>query len=255
MCVLAFAYKVHPKYPLIFISNRDEFYQRATRKAQFWEAERFPGILAGKDLEAGGTWLGLQEKGRWGALTNYRAIQNIKEDAPSRGHLVLDFLKTEISAIDYLSNLQKTASLFNGFNLLLSDEQGIYHYSNVTHLITIIQPGIHVLSNALLNTPWPKTKKIKALFIEALQQNKIASEDLFSILNNKEKAAEDLLPKTGLSPELEKEVSSIFIETPNYGTRCSTLLLQDNDKNIYFTERSYSETHSKEVDLQFEIKL
>ncbi|MDZ7806331.1 MAG: NRDE family protein [Gracilimonas sp.] len=145
MCLITFAYKKHPKYELILAGNRDEFYGRPTRSAQFWTDEGHPDILAGKDLEAGGTWLGIHKDGRWGALTNYRDPTIIKEDPPSRGELVMNYLTSDSSAIEYLQDLSTSAQDYNGFNLLLWDSGHFYHFSNQSKRMSTIEPGIHGL--------------------------------------------------------------------------------------------------------------
>ncbi len=239
MCLITFSYKNHLNYELILAGNRDEFYGRPTRKAQFWTEENYPDILAGKDLEGGGTWLGVHRNGRWATLTNYRDMTEIKENAPTRGTLVLNFLKNKLSAKEYLEQLAPKADLYNGFNLLLSDDSGIYHYSNHTHKINRVSPGVHGLSNALLDTPWPKTTRAKSGLNKVIQDENIDKEALFKILADEEVAPQNVLPDTGLSKEMERAVSPIFIKTKDYGSRCSTVLLIDKEGNIDFTERRF----------------
>lgn len=255
MCLIAFAYNVHPEHPLILISNRDEFYDRPAQKVHFWNKEGETKILAGKDLEGGGTWFGVGENGKWGAVTNHRNIESIKEDAPTRGDLIPKFLKSTDSAENYLSQLKKDAANYNGFNLLLGDENGVYHYSNISDVITKIQPGVHGVSNALLNTPWPKLELAKNELKDKLQTNNIDQESLFSILKNEKKAEVHELPETGLTEELELAISSIFIDIKNYGTRCSTLLFVSQNGNMKFVERTYnSENNSNLEDEVFVVK-
>lgn len=239
MCLITFAYKNHPKYNLILAGNRDEFYGRPTRKAQFWTDENHPEILAGKDLKGGGTWLGVHKDGRWGALTNYRDPSIIKEDPPSRGELVLGYLKSDKSGMDYLQDITKKADEYNGFNLLLWDSKGFYHYSNQNKKVTNISDGVHGISNALLDTPWPKVTAANRQLEKIISREEINKEELFQLLADDTKASEDELPVTGISRDLEKAVSSIFIKTENYGSRCSTVLLIDKEGNIDFTERSF----------------
>ena len=239
MCLITFAYKHHPEYNLILAGNRDEFYGRPTRKAQFWTEEKQPDILAGKDLEGGGTWLGVHKDGRWGTLTNYRDPKIQKDDPPTRGELVINFLKSGKSAMDYLQEVTKKAEEYNGFNLLLWDANGFYHYSNQNKKVTNISDGIHGISNALLDTPWPKLTSANRQLTEIIQEKKIDKESLFDLLKDETKASEENLPVTGIPRDLEKAVSSIFIKTENYGSRCSTVLLIDKEGNIDFTERSY----------------
>ena len=220
MCLITFSYKNHPFYKLIVAANRDEFYQRPTRAAQFWTDEQLPDILAGKDLKANGTWMGVSKTGRWGALTNYRDPSNINENAPSRGDLVLDYLKSNSNERAYLKEIKENGKKYNGFNLLIGGKDSLYHFSNETNSIKEIEPGIHGVSNALLDTNWPKL----------------------------DQAPDEKLPSTGIPYEWEKAVSSIFIKTDNYGTLCSTLLLVDYEGNAEFTERRYNVENCKIID-------
>lgn len=254
MCLIAFAINVHPDYPLILIANRDEFYNRPTRSAQFWEAEGFADILAGKDLKAGGTWIGINKNKRWAALTNYRDLHSLKENPPSRGSLVLDFIKSNSSAENYLGNIQKDAALYNDFNLLLFDGKEITYYSNISNTIQSVSNGIHGLSNALLDTPWKKVDRIKSDLENAIQNNHLEKDFLFDLLCNEDKANPEDLPSTGLSLELEKAMSSIFIHTPFYGTRCSTIIIKDKNGKVTFTERKYSENKEILGEVNYEIE-
>lgn len=248
MCLITFAFNAHPKYRLILAANRDEFYERPTRKAQFWTKEGYPDLLAGKDLEAGGTWMGAHSSGRWGALTNYRDPSWVKKSPPSRGALVLDFLKNDESPPLYLQNHRPKASEYSGFNLLLGDMDMIYHYSNVTDKITELKAGVHGVSNALLDTPWPKLDQAKTELEKAVQKDTIEPEQLFELLKNEQKPPEDKLPDTGIPKEWEKAVSSVFIKTETYGTRCSTLLLIDHHAQATFIERRYNPKTSEIIE-------
>lgn len=239
MCLITFAYKKHPKYELILAGNRDEFYDRPTRSARFWKEEGQSDLLAGKDLKAGGTWLGINKDGRWGALTNYRDPTIIKKDPPSRGELVTDYLTSDNSAIEYLQDLSTTAQNYNGFNLLLWDSGHFYHFSNQSKRMTTIEPGIHGISNALLDTSWPKLNRANNKLEELISSENIEKEKLFDLLQDQTKAADDDLPVTGIPRDLEKAISSIFIKTESYGTRCSTILLIDKNGNVEFTERTF----------------
>jgi len=239
MCLIAFSYDDHPKYKLILAANRDAFYERPTRAAQFWNEK--PDILAGKDLKAGGTWMGIHKDGRWGALTNYRDPSIKKENPPSRGELVLNYLGNNHSAIDFIRSIKSKSNAYNGFNLLLGDSSGIYHFSNQAHEITKAKPGIHGISNALLDTPWPKLTVAKAGLKEIISKADFSREELFELLKNDAKAVDEELPDTGIPYEWEKTVSAIFIKSQNYGTRCSTILLIDYEGKVEFTERRFIE--------------
>ncbi|PKR81449.1 hypothetical protein CW751_05185 [Brumimicrobium salinarum] len=239
MCLIAFAYKISPEYPLILIANRDEFYERPTQKAHFWKTDHETKILAGKDLKGGGTWLGVNDNQKWAAVTNYRDLENIKNDAPTRGDLIPSFLNSSKSGENFLLDLKGNADQYNGFNLLVGDENGIYHYSNVSDVVSELEPGIHGVSNALLNTPWPKLNFAREALSKEIKESDFSEEALFQILKDTGKAQKDQLPETGLSKTLEKELSSVFIDTDGYGTRCSTLLLKDKVGDMKFVERTY----------------
>src|SRR5690554_1340512 len=247
MCLIAFAYKSHPDYPLILITNRDEFYNRPTRKAQFWIKEGHPEILAGKDLTANGTWFGVHKNGKWAILTNYRDLNNVKNDVPSRGDLVLNYLKSNLSVRDYATKIKKDADKYNGFNLLIGDKNDIIHYTNELDLITLVPHGVHGLSNSLLNTPWTKTENSKAQLQDLIAEDNLDIDQLFEILLDETKADDEDLPETGLSKAMEKAISSSFIITPDYGTRCSTILMIDTDGKIAFIERTFK-TGTKDIE-------
>jgi uncharacterized protein with NRDE domain len=248
MCLIAFAHNVHPDYKLILVANRDEFYGRPTRQAQFWIEEDHPEILAGKDLEAGGTWMGINKDGRWGALTNYRDPSWKREDPPSRGHLVLNYLSGNDSPQVYTGNLESSSDAYMGFNLLAGNGDQLFHYSNKSDVVTEVKPGIHGVSNALLDTAWPKLDTAKKDLEAIISSGDFKIEDLFGMLYNTETAPESKLPDTGIPKEWENAVSSIFIKTENYGTRCSTLLLIDNTDKVTFAERRYKTSDHSVID-------
>jgi len=239
MCLIAFAYQSHPKYRLILAANRDEFYGRPTRKAQFWHEEGFPDILAGKDEEAGGTWMGVSKSRRWAALTNYRDPNWKLENPPSRGELVLNFLKSNLSAKEYLKQVEEHGSQYVGFNILIGDSTHLFHYSNYDRSPVEIKPGIHGVSNALLDTPWPKLDHAKSALSDNVQSVEPDKQALFTFLTDGTMAADEDLPKTGIPYEWEKAISSMFIKTDRYGTRCSSVLFIDHEGNIDFTERRF----------------
>jgi len=240
MCVIFFAYRQHSEYPLILLANRDEFYERPTAPAEFWEDA--PNIFAGRDLVHGGTWLGITKSGRFAAVTNYRDPFAPKGRF-SRGDLVSDFLKTENSVEDYLKKIQTNAADFSGFNLLVGEFnpqiQTLGYYSNREGKVKILAPGIHGLSNHLLDTPWRKVNKGKAELTKFLQNSELEKERFFKLLNDKTLADDTDLPDTGIGFEREKLLSAIFIETPIYGTRSSSVVLVNKDYEISLDERNF----------------
>lgn len=237
MCLIFFAYDQHPRYKLIVGANRDENYQRPTRGARFWNSH--PNILAGKDLEAGGTWMGITRSGRFSAVTNYRDPNILKKDPPSRGHLVLDFLKQSESPEVYLEHVDQKADRYDGFNLLVGTPADLYYYSNQQKAIQRLSPGIYGLSNHLLNTPWPKVKRARSQLRHIIQQPSISETALFDLLSDDVEAPENQLPDTGIPKEVERMISPVFIKSENYGTRCSTILLIDRNNKVTFKERRF----------------
>jgi uncharacterized protein with NRDE domain len=234
MCLIFTAINYHPLYKLIVAANRDEFYSRKTAAAGYWTD--YPDVLGGRDLEAGGTWMGMTKKGKISMLTNYRDPKNIKTNAPSRGFLVADFLEQEVEAASYLKRIEP--SKYNGFNLILGDVNNLWYLSNYKEGITKLDNGLYGLSNALLNTPWPKVVRGKMKLAPILGRSDVNKEELMEFLYDTEVATENL-PNTGVSPDLEKALSSMFIKTPNYGSRCSTVVLVDKDDHVQFSERVY----------------
>jgi uncharacterized protein with NRDE domain len=241
MCLILFALHTHTKYKLILAANRDEFFNRETQFAQFWNDDR--NILGGKDMSSGGTWLGMHSKGRFVAITNYRNTEREISNPISRGSLSREFLTYSESTSDFIRRISSTRQQFSGYNLLLSDDgfQSIVHYSNITDEATVIKNGIHGLSNAFLDSPWPKVEIGKKNLAEAISSPTLKPTDLISILKNRDKAPVRLLPRTGISTDLEKKLSPVFISMKGYGTRCSTALLVDNKNEVSFLEVSYNE--------------
>jgi uncharacterized protein with NRDE domain len=237
MCLILFAYHVHPSYPLIIAANRDEFYERPTAPAAFWEDT--PSVLAGRDLEKGGTWMGVTRTGRFAAITNYRAPGHARPDAKSRGFLVSDYLTGTDAPQAYLEKIQHAREYYNGFNLLVGDTESLYYYTPLHNEIEEVSPGIHGLSNHVLDTPWPKVRKGTEKLKQALHDKIMNETILFSILSDAEEAPEEELPNTGIGKKWERLLSPLFIQSETYGTRSTTVLTIDNDNNVMFTERFF----------------
>lgn len=252
MCLILFAYHVHPTYKLIVAANRDEFYERPTTHAHFWEDQ--PQILAGRDLLKMGTWMGITKTGRFSALTNYRDPNEITAEKQTRGDLVADFLKAEILAKTYLAEVAKKRDFFPGFNLLAGTKDELYFYSNIENKLKKLEPGIYGLSNNLLNTDWPKVKRGKAGLTRIINEsdNKITAE-LIKLLQNSERAPDKALPNTGAPLEWEQLLSPLFIESEGYGTRSSAVLLL-SDTEIQLTERVYSQGKTKDQEFRIDLR-
>ncbi len=239
MCLILLAYQQHPKYKLILIANRDEFHNRPTEKAHWWQ-DRNSEFLAGKDLEGNGSWLGINRHGKFAALTNYRDPFNVKKNAPTRGHLVTNYLESRQDDITYLDSLERCKNSYNGYNLLFGDANQINYYSNYHKSMMSLEAGIYGLSNALLDTPWPKVIKGKEKLKRLIEnENDFSVESAFKNLCDTALAEDNVLPDTGIGYEREKAISSMFIETNGYGTRCSTIILVDYDNKVSFHEKSY----------------
>lgn len=237
MCLIFLSVKNHPAYKLVIAANRDEFYQRKTAPASFWFDH--PSILGGRDLEASGTWMAVNKQGKISMVTNYRDISNINPNAPSRGQLVTDFLLNYDRPLDYLTQVEKKGKAYNGFNLVVGTADQLGYYSNYGKSVEELSPGLHGLSNHLLNTPWPKVVRGKEKMKVALSENDLKPAKLFELLSDDLTAPDDQLPDTGVGLERERMLSSMFIKSPNYGTRCSTVVLIDHSDNVYFSERVY----------------
>jgi uncharacterized protein with NRDE domain len=253
MCLILFAYKVHPFYNLIVAANRDEFYERPSAPAEFWEDS--PHVLAGRDLKEGGTWMGVDRQGRFAAITNYRDPAAFKTGAPSRGKLVSNYLIGSKNADTYLGTVSRHLDKYNGFNLICGDSTGLFICSNRGEKKKL-PPGIYGLSNRLLDNPWPKVLKGKKGLTAAMPEKGDDLEDaLFTILSDKKKAPDSKLPQTGIGLEWERLLSAIYIESPSYGTRSSTVLLIGKNGYIRFVEKVFDGKPEPWVESRFSFRL
>ncbi len=251
MCLITFAYHIHPKYKFILAANRDEFYARPTSPAGWWEDH--PNILGGRDLEAMGTWMGMNRNGRFAAVTNFRDIKNINPKAKTRGNLPTDFLLGSSSPENYVREIHQEGKQYNGFNLIVMDDEIAYvsNYNDETYDLNF---GLYGLSNALLDDRWPKVEKAKAK-LEVLIQKDFSLESLTEMMSDTHTAADALLPETGLEYAREKALSAMCIQTPDYGTCCSTAIRIDYDGNVEFMEKSYPVGGRRDRTLTFEFKV
>src|SRR5215475_6665728 len=250
MCLILFAYRAHPAYRLVVAANRDEWFQRPTAPAAFWADA--PDILAGRDLEQGGTWLGVTRHGRFAAITNFRDPGNHRADAPSRGGLVSAFLRAEIAPAAYLEQLRPDASAYNGFSLLVGDRTSLGYLSNREGRIRDLEPGIYGLSNDLLDVQWPKVQLGKQRLAAWLDDDR-RPEALLALLDDTRAAPDAALPRTGVSLEWERRLSSLRIVGEGYGTRSSTALVIGSAGEIRFVERSFGEDGVESGVAQFAI--
>jgi uncharacterized protein with NRDE domain len=255
MCLIFLALKKHRDYKMVIAANRDEFYNRRTAAADHWPDH--PDLIGGRDLEAGGTWLGMTLGGKISMITNYRDPKNINPSAPSRGQLVSDFLIEDVDAEKYIRDIQPRANVYNGFNLIVGNTEELFYLSNYGKGIQHLSAGLFGLSNHLLETPWPKIVRGKAKMEKLLSDpSPLLPARLFEVLYDDVFAEDTMLPDTGVGLERERVLSSMFIKSPGYGTRCSTVILVDHQNKVSFTERVFDlktfEFSEKRFD--FEIK-
>jgi uncharacterized protein with NRDE domain len=253
MCLIFLSLNNHPNYKLIVAANRDEFYARKTAPTHFWEDN--PNILGGRDLEASGTWMAMNKIGKISLVTNYRDPAHINPTAPSRGQLVTDFLINKDSPEAYLQKVRTHASEYNGFNLLTGNPGELFYLSNYKSGIQKLESGIYGLSNHLLDTPWPKVEQGKDKFSRAISKSVIEPEVLFEMLYDEKRAEDQLLPDTGIGLERERALSSMFIKTNGYGTRCSTVVLIDRQNNVLYSERTYNVATFEHNTLSFQFQI
>lgn len=239
MCLVAFAWNTHPDYRLIVAANRDEWHDRPAAPAAWWNDH--PQILAGRDLKAGGTWMGVTRSGRFAAITNFRDPADRKSTARSRGELVTAFLLGDETPLAFLTATKKVAFDYNGFNLIVGDDTALAYFGSVDGSIKSLEPGVYALSNHTLNEPWPKVTMAKSALDAALQAK--MSEDarqmaIYAILSDTSVAPDDALPNTGVGIEWERVLSPALIVTERYGTRASTILSVDKSGGVAFEERT-----------------
>lgn len=248
MCLIVVAWQYHPEYPLIVAANRDEYYDRPTESAHIWEqptdlptaGPQTKGLLAGRDLTGGGTWLGINDTGKFAAVTNYREGLQEKQ-LRSRGELTTGFLDSDMRINQYAQECTDNGNQYNGFNLLLNEADQLVYCSNRRPDIVPLTPGIYTLSNHLLDSPWPKSVHVKEALEPLLSPtNSINVEQLIDCLQRREPFADEHLPYTGVGLELERMLSPPFILSPNYGTRCTTVMLKNKAGKTQFVEQNYN---------------
>lgn len=237
MCILFVAVNQHQDFPLIIAANRDEFFNRGTSESHIWQGQQ--GIIAGKDLQAGGTWMGVNQLGFIASLTNIRAPQTVNVIARTRGELVSHYLQSPRQ--DYAQRLRSTRGNYNGYNLLFGKWNDLAVYNNQLDSLQSLTTGFYGLSNASLNSPWPKINKGVGKLEEYCQNGQdINPEILFGLLLDTQQAPDQDLPETGVPIDWERRLSSIFILGDEYGTRSSTVLKVDKNQQVQWHERTYN---------------
>lgn len=255
MCLVVVALAAHPRYSVVVAANRDEFHARAALPAHWGERPPYAGVLAGRDTVAGGTWMGVRRDGRWALVTNVREGQRNDSLAPSRGGLVPAVLNAEHTPAMALAALKRRADPYNGFNLLAGDLHGAAWMSNRAPAVQPLAQGIHGLSNARLDTPWPKVARTKAAVSAWAARGDDDLSPLFTALGDRSRAPDQDLPATGVPVEWERLLSAPFIVSDDYGTRCSTVLIVTRDGAARFVERSFDVRGNATGDVEFAFEI
>jgi uncharacterized protein with NRDE domain len=244
MCLLVIAWQMHARHRLVVAANRDEFHTRAAAPLAPWSD--LPGVFAGRDLTANGTWFAADKRGRCGIVTNFREFGRRRRSAPSRGGLVPAFHAQDGAPGEYLGALETDAPGYAGFNLLLADPDSLWYASNrADQFARALAPGIYGLSNEFLDTPWPKLLRVRERFTELMAASATAPDDgalraaLFTMLADREPAPTDAIPPSDLPPELARKLSAPFVLDATYGTRCSTVLTIQNAGEMRMAERRF----------------
>jgi uncharacterized protein with NRDE domain len=250
MCLITFAHRWHREYPLLVAANRDEYYARPTAGIHFWEDT--PQLAAGRDLQAGGTWMGLTRNGRFAAITNHRNPPSTPPSPRSRGMLTLDFLAGDASPRDFLGELSASAGDYAGFNLVVGDGEELWYFSNMESRARALAPGIYSISNGLLDSEWPKQRRAEQRLAE-LRGSSVDHGQLERTVSDRDPAPDEQLPDTGVGLELERALSSQFIVMPEYGTRATTTLSVSDNGQVEMVERQYDSggTRGEERSLSF----
>ena len=254
MCLILFAHQAHPDFALVLAANRDEFFARPTLAADYWKDA--PDVLGGRDLEKGGTWMGVTRNGRWSAVTNYRDGASPWPGTRSRGELVAGYLTGNSNANSYADDVARTAHAYHGFNFLAGDGESVHYVAHAERMSHRVEPGIHGLSNHLLDTAWPKVERGKHQMQNILSANAGDLEDaLLALLADRQTAEDALLPQTGIGRDWEKQLSASFIVAPGYGTRASSVLLIGIDGDVRFREKTFGENGVLREDRAFRFTL
>lgn len=238
MCLISLNWRAHPRYELVLVANRDEFHHRPTAAAGWWTDA--PDVFGGRDLSQGGGWLAASRQRRLAAVTNVRRMVQPDANAPSRGALVADFMRSTQSAAEFAKRLRGRADAYAGFNLLLYDGESLLYTTNHDGFHSErLMPGIHAVSNASLDTPWPKLVRLRDRMSTWTEQAQTDDAALFAALADDQIANDADLPDTGVGLELERLLSPAFIRGPQYGTRACSVIALGTDGILQFSERRF----------------
>lgn len=235
MCLVILAFDAHKDYPLLVAANRDEFHARPTRKADWWPDA--PNIVGGRDLQAGGTWLGVQRGGRFATVTNYSGAAETRAGVRSRGHLVTEFLQGAQSPVEYLETIR--GDDYAGFNLLVTDGTSLAYLSNRGGGLRELPAGLYGLSNATLDEPWEKVERSKKQLLKLLEAGRVNESQLLKLLGDRDKGPVDEVRTDRLPFAIAHAITAPFIVTADYGTRCSTVVRADSTGRWRFQERRF----------------
>lgn len=250
MCLVVIAWQVHPDYPLVVAANRDEFHERPAEAMHWWRDA--PDVLAGRDLQAGGTWLAISRSGRYAGVTNVREAGTPRADARSRGELVSRYVAGSDSALQFAEAVDDDA--YRGFNMFAGDGSELLYMSNRGSPPRLLAPGIYGISNALLDTPWPKLLRTRERVAEVIRSGIVAPEALLDLMTDRTPAPDNELPGGTADIDLARAASAPFIVHPLYGTRCSTALIRESGGATIVAERRYRRTGSTEGESSFLIE-
>ncbi len=249
MCLIIFAYQENPQIPLVVAANRDELFARPTAQADFWQDQGSgQQILSGRDLQAGGTWLGITRGGRFAAVTNIRDPSQTEPRPRSRGDLTRQFLAGSESPRQYSESLTNNFEQFAGYNLLVGDSSSLFYVNNQEQKIWKLEAGIYGLSNGLLNSSWPKVQKGRDNLQSLMNSpDRLNTDSLISMMSDRSQASDAELPDTGIGKEIERKLSSAFILNPEreYGTLCSTALIFEKSGKMRFSEQNFDSLGNK----------
>jgi uncharacterized protein with NRDE domain len=237
----------------VVAANRDEYHDRPSAPLGRWSPPA--AILAGRDLRAGGTWLGIDRQRRFGIVTNFRDLMAAPAHAPSRGGLIPGYLTGAAGPRAYLAALEPDSAAYGGFNLLLADGDSLWYATNRgIPFARALSPGIHGLSNEQLDTPWPKLLRVRRGFEAWLHGGgSVDDGELFALLADRTQAPDEGLPSTGVSPEWERTLSSPFVLNPGYGTRCSTLVAIEPSGACFLAERRFDPSGARSGETEYRL--
>jgi len=235
MCLVVIAHDAHRDFPLIVAGNRDEFHGRPTRDAGWWPDA--PDIAGGRDLLAGGTWLAVHRSGRFATVTNYRDAEPKQGKLRSRGHLVSDFLQSNVAPLDYLKSIDGAA--YDGFNLLVADRSELAYLSNQGDEPRRLSSGVYGLSNARLDSPCDKVQRSKERLDQLLAEDRINTTELLRLLGDRDKGPLEEVSDSRLPYATAHAITAPFIVLPKFGTRCSTIVTANHDGGWHFLERRF----------------